>query len=122
MKVSVIHSCSTCERCQKAKTPKHWNRGPLNHITTPAKPIYQLNIDFLSVDTKAQTKFKVLNCVNEFSMYDFAIQVKSENISKTAETLYKQIYTIIGIPEVIHSDRGATFLSKVIAVLSLLIV
>ena len=114
MKVSVVDSCSTCERCQKAKTPKHWNRGPPNHIITPAKPMHQLSIDFLSVDTKAQTKFKVLTCVDEFSKYAFAIQVKSENASKTAETLYNQIYTKFGIPEVIHSDRGATFLSKVI--------
>ena len=65
-------------------------------------------------DNNPITKFKVLTCVDEFSKYAFAIQVKSENASKTAETLYKQIYTKFGIPEVIHSDRGATFLSKVI--------
>ena len=83
MKVSVVDSCSTCERCQKAKTPKLWNHGPVNHIITPAKPMHQLSIDFLGVDTKAQTKFKVLTCVDEFSKYAFAIQVKSENAGKT---------------------------------------
>ena len=114
MKESVVELCASCERCQKAKTPKNWNRGPLNHIITPAKPMHQLSIDFLSIDTKAETKLKILTCVDEFTKYAFATQVKSENASKTAETLYKQIYTKFGIPEVIHSDRGATFLSKVI--------
>ena len=32
----------------------------------------------------------------------------------TAETLYRAIYTKFGIPEVIHSDRGQTFLSNVL--------
>ena len=103
MKVSVVDSCSTCERCQKAKTPTHWNWSPLNHIITPAKPMHQLSINFLSVDTKAQTKFTVLTCVDEFSKYAFAIQVKSENAGTTADTFYKHMLSNLGIPEVIHS-------------------
>ena len=110
--------CTTCERCQRAKTPKEKNKGPLTHIITPARPMYQLSIDFLAIDTKAQTKCKILTCVDEFTKYAFCILVKSENATKTAEALYHNIYTKFGIPEVVHSDQGATFISKVLAELN----
>ena len=114
LKNSVTEACEKCERCQRAKTPKTQNKGPLTHIITPSKPMHQLSIDFLSIDTKAQTKCKILTCVDEFTKHAFGIVVTSENAKKCAEHLYRHVYTKFGIPEVIHSDRGATFLSKVI--------
>ena len=114
MKQTVIEICTMCERCQKAKTVPTKNKGPLTHIQTPSRPMYQLSIDFLQIDTRAQTKCKILTCVDEFTKFAFGIIIKSENVEKTAEQLYKQIYTKYGIPEVVHSDRGATFLSKVL--------
>ena len=114
MRQEMVQACSTCERCQRAKTPKDKNKGPLTHLITPSRPMHQLSIDLLSIDTKAQTKCKILTCVDEFTKFAFGILVKSENAEHTAEQLYKQVYTKFGIPDVIHSDRGATFLSKVL--------
>ena len=114
MKQTVIMICTMCERCQKAKTVPTKNKGPLTHMQTPSRPMHQLSIDFLQIDTRAQTKCKILTCVDEFTKFAFGIIIKSENAVKTAEQLYKQIYTKYGIPEVVHSDRGATFLSKVL--------
>ena len=111
MKQTVIMICTMCERCQKAKTVPPKNNGPLTHIQCP---MHQLSIDFLQIDTRAQTKCKILTCVDEFTKFAFGIIIKSENTEKTAEQLYKHIYTKYGIPEVVHSDRGATFLSKVL--------
>ena len=76
--------------------------------------MHQLSIDFLAIDTKAQTKCKILTCVDEFTKYAFGILVKSGNAEKTAEALYRNIYTKFGIPEVVHSDQGATFVGKVL--------
>ena len=36
MKKTVTNVVSTCERCQKSKTLKHKNRGPLEHIKSPS--------------------------------------------------------------------------------------
>ena len=121
MKQTVTEVCSTCDRCQRAKTPKEKNKGPLTHIITPARPMHQLSIDFLAIDTKAQTKCKILTCVDEFTKYAFGILVKSENAEKTAEALYRNIYTKFGIPETVHSDNGATFVGKVLAGLNKLL-
>ena len=121
MKQTVTEVCTTCDRCQRAKTPKEKNKGPLTHIITPARPMHQLSIDFLAIDTKAQTKCKILTCVDEFTKYAFGILVKSENAEKTAEALYRNIYTKFGIPETVHSDNGATFVGKVLAELNKLL-
>ena len=94
--------------------PNQKQRSTDHTYRTPSRPMYQLSIDFLQIDTRAQTKCKILTCVDEFTKFAFGIIIKSENAEKTAEQLYKQIYTKYGIPEVVHSDRGATFLSKVL--------
>ena len=114
IKETVTTVCSTCERCQKAKTPKQANKGPLQHMSTPPHPMHTISMDFLQIDTRTQTKFKVLTILDEFSKYGFALQVKSENAKLTAQTLYKNIYTKFGVPEVVHTDRGQTFLSNVL--------
>ena len=114
MKSTVIDVCSQCERCQKTKLPPTRNRGPLTHIITASKPMHQLSIDFLSIDTRAQQKCKILTCVDEFTKFAFAIIVKSENAVKTAEALYRNVYTKYGIPTIVHSDRGATFVGKIL--------
>ena len=57
MKKTVTNVVSTCERCQKSKTPKHKNRGPLEHIKSPSIPMHQLSMDFLLIDTRANSKF-----------------------------------------------------------------
>ena len=109
---------SQCSRCLKSKTPKEKNKGPLGHIESPPIPMHQLSMDFLTIDTRAQSKFKILTVVCEFTKYAFAFVVKSEKASKTADTLYRNLYTKFGLPKVIHTDRGATFLSKVISELN----
>ena len=43
-----------------------------------------------------------------------SFEVKSENDSNMAKLLYRHIYTKFGIPQVIHTDQGKSFLSKVI--------
>ena len=121
MKHTVTEVCSNCDRCQRAKTPKEKNKGPLTHILTPARPMHQLSIDFLAIDTRAETKCKILTCVDEFTKYAFGIVVKSENAQRTAEALYRQVYAKFGIPEIIHSDQGATFVSKTLVELNKLL-
>ena len=95
---------------QTLSQPK--NNGQLTHIQTPSHPMHQLTIDFLQIDTRAHTICKILTCVDEFTKFAFGIIIKSENAEKIADQLYKQIFTKYGIPEVVHSDRGATFLAK----------
>ena len=114
MKANVAEFVSKCDRCQKAKTPKYKNRGPLEHILSPSIPMHQLSMDFLMIDTRATSKVKILTVIDEFTKFAWGIIVKSENAKLTAEKLYRELYTKFGIPTVVHTDRGKTFLSNVI--------
>ena len=114
MKKTVSDVIITCDRCQKAKTPKHKNRGPLQHITSPSIPMYQLSMDFLLIDTRAKSKLKLLTVIDEFTKFSWAIVIHSENAKLTAEKLYRELYTKFGIPSIVHTDRGQTFLSNII--------
>jgi len=77
-------------------------------------PMQQISMDFLSINTRQNSVFKVLTVVDDFSRYGWAIDVKSENAQNAAKMLYKHIYSRFGFPQVIHSDQGKTFLSKVL--------
>ena len=114
MKQVVTDIVSSCDRCQKSKTHKNRNRGPLEHIQSIPVPMHQLSMDFLQIDTRADSKFKLLTVIDEFTKFAWAIVVKSENASKTADKLYRELYTKFGIPSIVHTDRGQTFVSKVI--------
>ena len=114
MKQTVVDVRTCCERCQKAKTHKTRNRGPLGHIISPSIPMHQLSMDFLLIDTRAKTKVKILTVIDEFTKYGWAFIVKSEKAKSTAETLYSALYTKFGLPAIVHTDRGQTFVSKII--------
>ena len=103
-----------CERCQKRKTPKVATRCDLKRLKVKHGPMAQLSMDFLNIDCRRDTKFKVLTVVDDFTKFGFAFEVKSENASNMAKLLYRHIYTKFGIPQVIHTDQGKSFLSKVI--------
>ena len=78
--------------------------------------MHQFSMDFLTIDTRAQSKFMILTVVCEFTKYAFAFVVKKA--LKTADTLFRNLYTKFRLPRIIHTDRGATFLSKVISELN----
>ena len=121
MKLTTTCVVASCERCQVSKTTQHKNKGPLQHIETPSEPMYQLSLDYLQIDTRANTKLKILTVIDEFTKFGWALIVNSENARVTAEKLYRELYTKFGIPSIIHSDRGQTFLSKIIEQLNKLL-
>ena len=114
---TVIRFINNREICQKAKTPKHKNRGLLEHIQFPSVPMHQLSMDFLQIDTRAASKVNILVVVDEFTKFAWGILVKTDNAKATANKLYRELYRKFGIPTVVHTDRGKTFVSRVIQLL-----
>ena len=112
MNTTVSQVCEVCDRCQHSKTSVNKNRGPLQHIETVPIPMYKVSMDFLGIDKRSESKFKLLTVICNFTKYAFAFVVKSENAIKTAEVLYRQVYTKFGLPRIVHTDNGATFVSK----------
>ena len=106
--------CNLCERCQKRKTPKYHTRVPLRPLRSQVGPMAQISMDFLNIDNRNEAKYKVLTVVDNFTKYGFAFDVKSENALNLAKLLYRHVYTKFGIPLVVHTDQGKSFLAKVV--------
>lgn len=111
--------CRNCERCQKAKG-QPVDRVPLHHMKVRTGTLQQVSMDFLGIDTRKDTKFKILTVVDDFTKYGWAIEVKSENAKNTAKVLYNRVYATFGFPQIVHSDQGKTFLSKVLKELNVM--
>ena len=76
--------------------------------------VAQISMDLLNIDNRNEAKYKVLTVVDNFTKYGFAFDVKSENALNLAKLLYRHVYTKFGIPLVVHTDQGKSFLAKVV--------
>ena len=110
--------CRRCERCQKRKGGVTGNKSPLSHMKKVTRPMQRISMDFLSVDIRRESKFKILTVVDEFTKYGFAFEVKSENAATMAKLLYNRVYSQFGIPHSVHTDQGKSFVSRVMRELS----
>ena len=73
----------------------------------------QISMDFLNIDNRNEAKYKVLTVVDNFTKFGFAFDVKSENSLNLVKLLYRHVYSKFGIPLVVHTDQGKSFLAKV---------
>ena len=74
----------------------------------------QISMYFLNIDNHNEAKYKVLTVVDNFTKFGFAFDVKSENSLNLAKLLYRHVYSKFGIPLVVHTDQGKSFLAKVV--------
>lgn len=113
MRQTIRSRISSCERCMKRKTLPVNNRTTLGKLFDTTRPFQRVSIDFLTVDFRRDSKYKILTVVDEFTRYGFALDVTTEQATSTAKTLYRQVFSRFGFPEQLHSDQGKSFTSKV---------
>ena len=104
---------STCLPCQKkkAKPPdqKHTLVAPICGY-----PFQRLHIDFvgkLSPGRKTGAQW-ILTCRDSFSKWVEAFPLKTPDTRNVIDTLFKEVFSRFGFPEIIHSDQGTPFVSK----------
>ena len=85
----------------------------MHHLSPVTQPMQCICIDYLSIDRRDSTKFKVLTVIEDFTKYGFAFEVRTENATNTAKTLFRHVYSKFGFPRTVHSDNGKPFISKV---------
>ena len=96
----------SCQACQRAKHPqaKQFSRG---HVQC-SKPWEILSVDILTIDHK-----KLLVCQDFFTRYPYAIKIPDERAETVTTALFDHIFSERGAPEVIISDQGRNFESKI---------
>ena len=116
----VLQYTTSCVNCQRAKRDTHARPAPLQPL--PVEDIFcRIHIDIIGpIQKSAQSKNKynyILLVVDSFSKWCEAFPMFSESSTEIAAILYREIFTRYGAPRTIVTDRGQSFLSKLIKAL-----
>ena len=109
MTSQVRHTVQRCEICQAAK-----HSNPIQSVNQQrlfaGRPWQVLSIDLVGPFSKTpRGNSWVLVLSDHFTRWRDAIPVKNGTTVCIAEALERQVFCYFGLPERIHSDRGASF-------------
>lgn len=108
-----VRSCPECQARKRGNNKKP--NGLLNPIQPPEQPFRDICIDILGPFTRAYDKSRyIITCVDYTTRYCEAKAVKDATAEEVATFLY-EIITRHGAFQVLHSDRGTQFTSRIIA-------
>ena len=101
----VIAKCTVCSEVK----PRFYK--PENcPLVQAARPMQRLNIDFKGPIPSCTRNKYMLTIVDEYSRYPFAIPCP-DMLGSTVISSLTQVFTLFGMPDFVHSDRGTNFLS-----------
>ena len=106
--------CKTCRVCQQIRHDTHPRKAPLKPWPV-AKICSRWHVDILGPIGKTREGFRyILLCVESLSRWPEAHPLRTQEAVEVADVLYSQVFCRFGIPEVIMTDRGTQFLSRVV--------
>ncbi|XP_049514006.1 uncharacterized protein LOC125941102 [Dermacentor silvarum] len=114
-----VKSCDTCQRT----VPKHLvGRVPLGSMPIVETPFQRVAIDIVGTLSPSSEKGNryVLTMVDYATRYPDAVALPSIETERVAEALL-EMFSRVGIPREIISDRGTSFMSRVMKELSRLL-
>lgn len=104
-----------CEECQQYKTPNTKNQGTMNYYKGPLAPFQMIQADLignLPVATSARYQY-ILVIVDSATRWPIIRPVQSSGSADTIKVLTSQVFPAHGYPEILLTDQGSTFTSKV---------
>ena len=103
-----VQQCTVCQRNQKA--PKHQKHTLISY--SDSHPFSRLSIDFVGPlkESKNGNRY-ILTMRDCFTRWIEGVACEDMLATTVARTLEKEIFSRYGLPEVVHSDRGANFTS-----------
>ena len=111
----ILEYVKSCDTCQKIKRHPHFKPAPLTSLPI-TQPFDRLHVDILGPLHQAADKSQyLLICVDAFTKWPLAFPLQTQDSKSIVDTLYKEVFTVYGFPRTIVSDRGAPFLSKLVA-------
>ncbi|XP_055869763.1 uncharacterized protein LOC129923337 [Biomphalaria glabrata] len=102
----VVNQCKTCAEL-KPRFFKQFS-GTLIKAT---QPFQRVSIDFKGPLPSATHNKYLLTMVDEYSRFPFAYPCPDMSSSTVIKCL-NQLFSFVGMPEYVHSDRGTSFMSR----------
>uniref|UniRef100_A0A3B3IDF7 Gypsy retrotransposon integrase-like protein 1 n=1 Tax=Oryzias latipes TaxID=8090 RepID=A0A3B3IDF7_ORYLA len=112
MEKTVQGYIKACPRCVLYKT-KADHRAPLAPFTARA-PMHIVAMDFLTLSRPTDRYQNILVVTDLFTKYAWAIPTPDQTAVATARALWTHVIQPFGCPEVMHSDQGPGFESRLI--------
>ena len=100
---------ANCNICNEIKP--NFYKPPNQKLIKATKPFERLSIDFKGPLPSVSHNKYLLTITDEFSRFPFAFAC-SDLSSATVVKCFCQLFTIFGMPDFVHSDRGTSFMSN----------
>jgi transposase InsO family protein len=85
-------------------------------VATAPRQVYSWDITKLAGPVKG-TYFDAYVMIDIYSRYIVGVQVHAHESGVLAKEMMEQIFTVHGVPQVVHADRGTSMTSKTVAAL-----
>ena len=108
--------CQSCDLCQKFAHRGRVTRVPLEKVPLVDTPFKKVGIDLVGplIPASERGKRYILVMVDYATRYPEAVALKNIDTESVAEALW-EMWSRVGIPEEVQSDRGTQFTSAVMA-------
>ena len=104
-----------CTVCQQAKRHYHAKKAELQPL--PVVGLFErVHLDFAGPLPKTPEGYQyILLVVDSLSRFPIAIPMKTIDAKETADALFEHVWTVFGCSKQLLTDRGQTFMSKLLA-------
>lgn len=102
---TMTQECSVCAECK----PRFF-RPDQAHLVRSTRPFERLSIDFKGPLPSNNRNTYILTAIDEYSRYPFAFPC-ADMTTTTVIRCLTAIFSLFGLPNYVHSDRGSSFMS-----------
>ena len=103
--------CRECLECQKSKLPLP-SKAPMVNMPV-GQPWQMIAVDVLKVPPSTRNNRYLLVIQDYFTKWATAIPMADQTASRIKTELTK-LFSVMGLPQVVHSDQGANFESTIL--------
>lgn len=113
MTIQVKEYVNACQTCKEIKPVNYKLMPDIGQEVVTDRPFQKLYIDFLGKYPRSKSgNCYIFIVVDHFTKFTFLKAMKEATAGNVVKFLVKEIFHKFGVPEIIHSDNGAQFISK----------
>lgn len=106
---------NNCQVCKETKSANQIMRPPIGKEVVTERPFQKIYIDFLGKYPRSKKgNSYIFIVVDHFTKFTFLHAIKEATSQNVIKFLENQVFQIFGTPEIIHSDNGKQFVSKML--------